>query len=149
MNKEKLQQQADKLEKELAILKAEINKPELEPLDEGYVIPASGNVRGFNTMFTDATDTIARHGVLPTRDLAKQAKALQDFHFFLFRLKWEYNGDFKPDWSNLSEAKYCLLFDHQAEQWRWTSYSYMNYGTIGFSYGLSEVLEAVQAKYPN
>ena len=113
INKDKLKQDIEAMEKQLASMKEELNKP-----DKYKHFPSKGdkyyyyNSIGIVCGSTSADDEL-RVNVYKTEKEAEKvynkAVALEKVKRILLELQ----GDWKPDWNSFSESKYFIIFDNE------------------------------------
>jgi len=79
---------------------------ELNPIikDEYFIGSISGEIFKINS---DRRKSCSDKNILPSKEKAEAILALCQ----LIQLRDCYNGDWKPDWSNLSQDKYTIYYD--------------------------------------
>ena len=129
MNKEqKIQELSNKIEKsraEIDELKKELEKLQKKPyevevpedVNRYYALKSNGDIlRGFDYCFDDTKKAIYRRGLMFETD--EEVRQYDRERILLFKLhKWakEQQGDWQPDWSNLTQRKYYMGYHYEDE----------------------------------
>ena len=113
INKDKLKQDIEAMEKQLASMKEEFNKP-----DEYKHFPSKGDeyhyYNSIGTLYrnTSADDEL-RVNVYKTEKEAEKAYNKAVATEKIKRRILELQGDWKPDWNSFIESKYIIILDNE------------------------------------
>lgn len=109
-----------KLEEELAILKAELQKPEPWKPKEGEDVHfVTGTCYVHSTPYFDKADRelVKVGNCFPTKERAEQVAEKIRMLLKLERLHDMFCPDYEPDWKNRDETKYFVLYDSRTKIW--------------------------------
>ena len=120
INKDKLKQDIEAMEKQLASMKEEFNKP-----DEYKHFPSKGDEYHYyistGTLCSNtATEDDLRVNVFKTRNEAYKAYNKAVATEKIKRRILELQGDWKPDWNSFIESKYFIIFDNEYSAFSYT-----------------------------
>jgi len=95
---------SDELEKE--------KKSVWKPYPRGYWISGNGDI---NTAFTNEQSNV--HNCFRTEDLAKLRQKQREAEDELFNIWESLVGDWRPDWKNKEQKKFCFRTDTNRSNW--------------------------------
>ena len=127
-DKNKLLQDIEAMKEKLASMEEELNKTEVfkhfpSKDDKYYYYTTTGDVRNLT-----AVDDELRVNVYKTEEEAQEAYNKAVALEKIKRRLLELQGDWKPDWSDENEEKYCIQYDHsdgwfKSDCWFTTQYN--------------------------
>ena len=112
IDKTKLLQDIEAMKEKLASMEEELNKPEVFKYfpskgDTYYIYTSTGAI-----YFNEATNDDLKVNVFKTREEAQKAYNKAVAVEKVKRKLLELQGDWKPDWSDKNEEKFCIQYDH-------------------------------------
>lgn len=122
INKDKLKQDIEAMEKQLASMKEELNKPEAFKH-----FPTRGDryhyyyPSGYIDYTSCGDDDNVRPNTYKTKEEAQEAYNKAVALEKVKRRILELQGDWKPDWKNVIESKYIIIFDNEDSVFSYTA----------------------------
>lgn len=135
MTNKELQQQIEQLEQQIKDLKVKLEEECFLPyvpyevevptdIEEYYILEEGGDVLKANTYSEKwRRNAFIRGLVFETREEAEQFKKEQILLFKLHKWAEEHNGDWTPNWEDIKEEKWSVMYDDKNKELE----TYVNY----------------------